>query len=255
MLGAIVVAVALALTSPTPSASPSPDVNADATLVSPIRTISLQAAYTASSYGPAPYRATQIIPRISRFSIGKSLLRVSLPRIQTVNERDSSYGDMQLFYLFQNAGLNRRASYVGLFAQFPTGTGPLTTSKWLAGPAFAYIFSYVPKRRTLGVLVQTAFSIAGPKSAANQSVVTILPIATVRLTNGWFLKWPEAPWTFDLQRGATVIPVGIGIGRSGSLDGVPYLIALSDDTAAIHAHAPQAPKNTIRLYLTFLIRN
>lgn len=253
MLGALALVLALVTPSPAPTAtSASREVSADNTLLTPIRTYSIQASYIAAAYGPGNLRATQIIPRIARFYLGKSLVRVSIPRIQTVNGVDSSYGDMQIFYLVSR-DLKTNGRYAGLFAQLPTGTGPLTSNKWLLGPALAYVASYVPRKRTVAVLVQTAFSVAGPRSAANQSLISILPAATVSIGGGWFLKSPESPWIFDLQRGSTLIPLGLGIGRSAKVDGIPALFSISDEVTVLHANAPQAPKTTIRLYLTFVI--
>jgi hypothetical protein len=255
----VLVTLALVLALVTPSPAPSPtsppsDIGADATLFTPHRTYSIQTSYVAASYGPGSRNATQIVPRIAAFYLGKSLLRISVPRFQTINGVDSSFGDMQFFYLISR-DLKPNGRYAGIFAQVPTGTGPLTTSKWLLGPAFAYVLSYVPNVRTVAVLVQTAFSVAGPRSAANQSAVTILPAATVSIGHGWILKWPESPWVFDLQRGSTLITAGLGIGRTARIDGTPAIIAISDEVTVVHANTPQAPKHTIRLYLTFVLPN
>ncbi|HET9029724.1 MAG TPA: hypothetical protein VFN49_06060 [Candidatus Aquilonibacter sp.] len=245
----------LALATPSPSPSPttsSVDSSADLTLISPIRTYSIAGAYTAATYGRRNLRGAVVIPRIASFHVGHYLMRVTLPRIQTINGIDSAYGDLQLFYLLGNR-LNSGRFYAGLFAQLPTGTGPVTTQKWLLGPAVAYIASFKPQARTVGVLLQSAFSVAGPRSAANQSAISFLPFANIQLRHGWFIKTPESPWLFDLQTGSTLVPVGIGFGRRGKLDAVPYLVALTDEVALIHANAPNAPKNIVRVTITFVL--
>lgn len=254
MIVAAAFILALVTPAPLPSPSPLPEINAAETLISPIRSFSIQAAYTASSYGPGNAHATTIIPRIASFYLGRSLVRVTLPRFQTINGVDSSYGDTQFFYLFQR-GLRERGRYAGFFLQVPTGSGPLTTGKWLAGPALAWIVSFRPRSRTIGFLLQTAFSVAGPRSAGNQSAISFLPIANVQLGNRWFLKTPESPWLFDLQHGSTFVPFGAGLGRSGSLDGVPMLVALTDEVALVHANLPRSPKNVVRFYVTFILKN
>ncbi len=53
--------------------------------------------------------------------------------------------------------------------------------------------------RLIGVLFQTAFSVAGPRSAPGQSAISFLPFATMYLKHGWFLKTPESPCLFDFD--------------------------------------------------------
>ena len=261
MIPGLTLAVALLSTtvSPSPSSSPqgSPasDVSAESAPTTTVRTVSLQTAYTTSTYGPGNFQLLQLIPRIATVRLGKSILRLTLPRIQSLNHVDGGYGDLQIFYLFDERILQGHV-YAGAFVQLPTAAPPLFgTGKWLVGPAAAYVAAFRPGSKVAGVLVQTAFSVAGPRSERNQSIVSILPFATWRIAGPWFLKWPESPWVFDLQRGASFIPLGIGIGRNASLGGTPFLIAISDETALVHANVVNAPKNTIRLYLTFVVRS
>ncbi len=105
------------------------------------------------------------------------------------------------------------------------------------------------------MLFQSFFSVAGPASRANQSLVTLLPFATVRIAGAWFLKWPEAPWQFDLQRGSSLIPLGLGVGRIVTFDSQVVLVSISDETAVVHANVPNAPKNTVRVTFTILVRS
>jgi hypothetical protein len=244
--------------SPAPSTTPQsesadPTVESDPTTT--VKTINIQATYTGASYGPGNLHLSQVIPRIAAFRIGKSLLRLSLPRVQTINGVDSGFSDTQLFYLLQRptrAGIG----FVGLFAQFPTATSRFFgTGKWLIGPAAAYIFAYRPRQLMAGVLLQSAFSVAGAANRANQSALTILPFGTFTIGHGWYLKLAEGPWAFDLQRGATIIPLGLGIGRVGRIDNDPLMIAISDEATVIHANAVNAPKNTIRLTFTVVVRS
>ncbi len=243
-------------TSPTPSPSPPPssstDVTADESLISPVRTYTIQGTYTPSVYGPTHARVEQVIQRLAVFYVGKYLMRVTLPRLQTINGIDSGYGDLQMFYLLSTS--IQRGSYAGIFVSLPTGSPQLFSSqKWLIGPALAHIFESKRGVRTVGVLLQTAFSVAGPRSAPNQAAISLLPFATVKFKNGWFLKTPESPWLFDLQRGQTLIALGGGFGKSIQLVELPCLLSITDEGTIVHANVPNAPKNTLRLTLTFVL--
>ncbi|MGZ3499586.1 MAG: hypothetical protein ACXVAK_18835 [Vulcanimicrobiaceae bacterium] len=239
--------------SATPRASDSSDVTVEGDPTTRIRTITLQATYTGATYGPGSFRATQIIPRIAALYIGKALLRFSLPRFQTINGLDSGLSDMQFFYLLERPFHPGRV-FLGLFAQFPTATSPsFGTGKWLVGPAAAYIFALRPKSAIAGFLVQSAFSVAGAAKRPNQSVVTVLPFGTLRVGHGWYLKLPEAPWIFDLQRGASLIPLGFGVGRTMKVGNDPLLVGISDEATVIHANVINAPKNTVRLTFTVIL--
>ncbi len=248
-------ALAAGTPSPMPSASPQPDIDvtAENDPTTRIKTYSFQAAYTGASYGPGSHQLSQIIPRVAVFDIGKSLLRISLPRAQTINGVASGISDMTVFYLFQRP-VHPGAAFVGIFAHLPTASSRFFgTGKWLAGPAAAYLGVYRPPKEILGVLVQTGFSVAGTSSRSAQSAITVLPIGALALARGWSLKLPEAPWVFDLQHGASLIPLGLGIGYAFRLGGGDaILISISDDTSVVHANVVNAPKNTVRLTFSVL---
>lgn len=252
-LAAAVLALALLTRSPAIAGDDS-DITVDVDPTSTVKTLTLQTTFTGATYGPGNYTATQVITRLAAFRIGKSLVRLSLPRLQTINGLDSGFGDTQLFYLFQ--GRTRSgALFAGVSAQFPTATSPIFgTGKWLAGPAAAYFFAFTPKRTMAGVLLQSAFTVAGASNRRNQSLITFLPFGLFAVGNGWYVKLADAPWVFDLQRGASVIPLGAGLGHVAPIGGQPVLIAITDETTAVHANSINAPKNTIRLSFTMLLR-
>lgn len=262
MFAAILSAVLLLGGSPSPQPTATPQVSQpendvtaeDDPVTARVKSSTLQTTYTGATYGPGNYELTQVIPRLALFQIGKSILRISFPRLQTINYLESGWGDMQMFYLFPRRQEQANRAYIGVSVQLPTATSPiLGTGKWLAGPAAAYLFSYNPKSRLAGILVQSAFTVAGDGSRKTQSVVTVLPFATRFIGGGWYLKWPEAPWLFTLQKGGGgIIPLGLGFGRMFAAADQAILVSLSDEAIVLHANAPNAPKNTIRLTFSFL---
>ncbi|HTJ26500.1 MAG TPA: hypothetical protein VMA36_10065 [Candidatus Limnocylindria bacterium] len=242
--------------SPAPSASPQSSVSADVTVendpATRVRTLTVQGTYTGATYGPGNARGSQVITRLASFYVGKSLLRLSLPRIQTINGVSSGISDMQAFYLVQHPARSG-ATFAGVFMQLPTASKPqFGTGKWLVGPAAAYFFAFKPRRLIAGVLLQTAFSVAGPSSRPNQSAITFLPFGSLDLGHGWYLKLPESPWVFDLQQGRSLIALGLGIGRTTRIGRDPVLVAVSDETTVLRSNTPNAQKNTVRLTFTVI---
>jgi hypothetical protein len=243
--------------TPTPSDSPLPFVPADVTRENDprVQTVNLQGAYTGATYGPGNARASQVLTRVAPLYIGRSVLRLTLPRVMTINGRTGGITDMQAFYIGARP-LRAGVTLFGMSAQFPTASTPqFGTGKWLVGPTVVFIFRYQPRRSTAGTLVQTGFSVAGPSHRPNQSVVTVLPFCVVDLGRSWYVRLPESPWVFDLQRGRSLIPLGLGIGRKTRIGPDPAMVAITDETTVIRANTPNAPKNTVRLMFTLIIHD
>jgi hypothetical protein len=243
--------------SPTPTPSdPSSFVPADVTRENDprVQTVNVQGAYTGATYGPGD-GGSQVLTRVAPFYIGRSVLRITLPRVQTINGVASGITDMQAFYVWGHR-LGAGATFVGMSAQIPTASKPqFGTGKWLVGPTAVYIFGYKPLRSVTGMLLQTGFSVAGPSHRASQSVVTFQPFCAIDLGRGWYVRSPESPWVFDLQRGRSLIPLGLGIGRKTRIGPDPALVAITDETTVVRANTPNAPKNTVRLMFTLIIHD
>jgi hypothetical protein len=242
--------------APTPTQSPSSPAfeYADVTKENDprVRAYTVQGAYTGATYGPGDAHSSQIIARVASFRIGHSFLRLFLPRVQTINGLAGGITDMQALYLFTRP-VRAGIAFLGVTAQLPTASNPrFGTGKWLVGPAAVYFFAYKRRRAVAGFLLQTATSVAGPSRQPNQTVMTFLPLGVANLGRGWFVKWPESPWIFDLQRGRSLITLGLGIGRQARIGPEPILISISDEITVVHANTPNAPKNTVRLTFTVI---
>jgi hypothetical protein len=126
--------------------------------------------------------------------------------------------DMQLFDLFvmpvPDAEQTGFRWGFGPYFIFPTSTDQSTgNGSWQVGPAWA--FSWEIDRLKFAGLFQQATSFAytsgHSKSAAS---ITIQPIITYQLGQGWYLKSSDANWKINFRhRSSTEIPVSVGLGK------------------------------------------
>ena len=240
--------------APAPAASTIPiDVEADdADPDAPARTWTVVSAYTGSSYAKANLGLWQFTLRQATLRLGQSLLRVSFPSLQSVQGTASGWGDMQLFYLAEKPVRNGHFG-VGLSFSIPTANGSgVGSGKWSLGPAAGYGNVNRKARVFTGFLMQSFFAVAGLSWRAGQSLVLFQPIVLKDLGAGWSLRSADANWAFDLVRGSTVIPLSLGVGKLLGQGAQRFNIALADEITVVHANAPSAPKNTIKLTTSML---
>jgi hypothetical protein len=240
--------------SPAPSTTPSliEQQSADVDPTSPVEAWTFAGVYTGSTYGPGNFRSLQIIPREEVLRLGTSLLRATLPPIRTIQGVDSGFGDAQLFYLFAHDVPHGRLG-IGFSTLFPTATDPkLGTGKWSIGPSAAYVKLNRKARFLGGFLVQSFFSFAGPSWRHSVSTVALQPVFVKQLAAGWSLRSADATWTFDLQRGSSIVPISLGVGKLLHVGAQTLNVVLADEATLVHANAPNAPKNTARLIIRIM---
>lgn len=232
-----------------PSASPLPiEVeSADVDPTSPVKAWTVLGTYTGATYGPGNFPVTQILAREEVLRVGSSLLRATLPPVVTIRGVDSGFGDAVVFYLATRRTATRGLG-IGLSGTFPTATDArLGTGKWNLGPSVAYAAIDRSSRLLAGFLVQSFFSYAGPSWRHSQSLVTFQPAVVKQLGGGWSVRSADATWAFDLERGSSVVPLSFGVGKLVKLGQQTLNIVLVDVGTVVHANAPNAPKNTLKL--------
>jgi hypothetical protein len=240
----------------TPAAPGTPSVieqeSADVDPTSPTEAWTFIGAYTGSTYGPGSLRLLQIIPREEILRIGSSLLRATLPPIRTIQGVDSGFGDAQVFYLFASHVSQGRLG-IGFDLSVPTATDPsLGSGKWSIGPSLGYVRLNRKARLIGGALVQTFFSVAGPSWRRPQSLAALQPILVAQLGSGWSVRSADSTWTFDMQRGSSIVPVSLGVGKLVHIGKQTFSLILSDEATVVHANAPNAPKNTMRFFIRII---
>ncbi len=226
--------------------------SADVDPTSPTEAWTFIGAYTGSTYGPGDLRLLQIIPREEILRVGSTLLRATLPPIRTINGVDSGFGDAQLFYLFAQHVSQGRLG-IGFDLSVPTASDPtLGSGKWSVGPSVGYAKINRKARLIGGALIQTFFSVAGPSWRRSQSLVAVQPVVVAQLGSGWSVRSADATWTFDMQRGASIVPVSLGVGKLAHIGKQSFNFILSDEMTVVHANAPNAPKNTVRFQIRII---
>ena len=236
---------------PEPAATSTPppleEESADVDPTSPIKAWTLLGTYTGATYGPGNLPVTQIVAREEVLRLGNSLVRATLPPVVTVRGVTGGLGDAVVFYLATRRNATQGFG-LGLSATFPTASDPrLGTGKWNAGPSVAFAAINRSSHMLAGFLVQSFFSYAGPSWRRDQSLVTFQPAVVKQLPGGWSLRSADATWAFDLERGSSIIPISFGIGKLFKVGDQSLNVVLVDVGTVVHANAPNAPKNTLKL--------
>jgi hypothetical protein len=240
--------------TPAPHGTPSTieQESADVDPTSPTEAWTFIGAYTGSTYGPGDLRLLQIIPREEILRIGTSLLRATLPPIRTIQGVDSGFGDAQVFYLFAHHIAQGRLG-IGFDVSVPTASSAdLGSGKWSIGPSVGFVKLNRKARFIGGALLQTFFSVAGPSWRHAQSLIAFQPILVAQLRGGWSLRSADSTWTFDMERGASIMPLSLGISKLAHIGKQTFNFILSDEATVVHANAPNAPKNTLRFFIRII---
>ncbi len=100
----------------------------------------------------------------------------------------------------------------GVSAILPSATDPaLGTQKWSAGPAFGGLVS--SGKFLGGGIILTNFSFAGNSERADVKAMTIQPIGSYGLSNGWSVELSEMNFGYDFNsKSWTSIPLGVRLG-------------------------------------------
>ena len=221
-----------------------------------IKAWTLQSLYTGASYGPAYSRISQLVLRDDVLQVGKSLLRVTLPRYAWVTSPNGTIrglGDTFLAYLFALPATAGNHFGLGLNAVVPTATkSQLGIDSWAIGPAAAQLHVNPAGSFASGFFFQSYFSVAGPANRRYQSVIFFQPLTVARLGSGWSVRSADALWTFDMHDGSTLVPLSLGIGKLMPAGRNSINLVLSDSVVLIHAHAPNSPKSTLKLIIRWM---
>lgn len=144
------------------------------------------------------------------------IFRFTMPLPVTSPDNNSrtitGVGDLNIFDIFPFA-LKKAKMEVGIGPQFtfPTASETVTgTGKWQAGVA---LLGIAPRKWGLaGGLVTWQHSFAGDKNRPTQNGHAAQPLVLYNLPKAWYLR-STATWSFDLERGHYVIPIGAGAGK------------------------------------------
>jgi hypothetical protein len=192
------------------------------------------------------------------------LMRPTLPLVTVPRGRGAAtrteFGDMQLVDLAVMPWPDERETGlrwgIGPYLVFPTATSHSAgASSWQAGPAFA--FRYVPLKGLLvAALVQQAFSFAYTTPQASPvTVLTIQPMVSYQLGQGWYLRSSDATWTFHLRHGtSTTIPLSAGLGKVWrTAGGLALNASVSGEWMTYRQYEAQTEQFSLNFQITILL--
>jgi len=165
-------------------------------------------------------------------------------------------GDTQLFDL---AVLPWPAVETGLrLGLGPTFVFPTATSKsagqgsWQAGPAFAAVYTGVPKL-LVGFLLQNPVSFAYTSSDRTaQNTLAVQPAILFHLWDGFYLRSVDATWVYGWRHHSPILlPLSLGVGRVMVRPGLPPLnFYVSGQWMAYHEYSPVTSKWSVNFGMT-----
>lgn len=168
-------------------------------------------------------------------------------------------GDTQIFDLFVAPWPHTQSEIrwgLGPYLVLPTASSRSAgQSAWQLGPAFAFRFRPIPSL-LLGALIQQATSFAYTSSDATPvTSVTVQPMITYSLDDGWYVSSNEATWTFNLRHEtSTKIPFSAGFGKVWKFANDMALNAsLSGEWMFYRQFAPDEEQFTLKFQLTLLL--
>jgi hypothetical protein len=186
---------------------------------------------------------------------------VTIPEGKGASTR-TEFGDTQIFDLFVMPWPYSHESEIrwglGPYLVLPTASSRSAgQGAWQLGPAFAFRYRPVPSL-LLGALIQQATSVAytSPNRAPVTSL-TVQPMITYSLNDGWYIGCNEATWTFNLRHEtSTTIPLSVGFGKIWKFENDLALNAsLSGEWMIYRQFAPDEEQFTLKFQVTLLLQN
>ena len=196
--------------------------------------LNLQNYYASSLYG-VPDRSTNTTWIRGVVPISRTVTRASLPlatRPSGSTESVSGLGDFNIFTAYLFVSNPTTSIGAGPLLVVPTATDDaLGQGKWQAGAA-AVAFKVTPLVQFGGLLTWQG-SIAGDEDRPNTSILAAQPFVMWQLGGGTYLR-STGLWTFDLNSGDYVVPIGFGLGQVIKSGKIVYNIFLEPQFSILH---------------------
>jgi hypothetical protein len=136
---------------------------------------------------------------------------LTMPTAVTTPGGSTGFGDVRFVDIAVFRPVPRVVWGIGPTFVFPTATRDDTgQGKWQIGPAAAMAFT--TRRWSLGFLAQNPISYAGDADRKETNALFLVPFATYRLGDGWFLR-AQPQMAFNWKTGNQVVPIDLGAGR------------------------------------------
>jgi hypothetical protein len=181
------------------------DRNANATVIQPVLPISLGENYLV---------------------VRPSLPFVYVPTIRQLQGGNYGLGDVSMQAYFVPKPTGNLTWGFGPTFLFPTASDrTLGFGKWGIGPALVAVWQ--GERLTVGGQIRNYWSVAGDGGRPNVSQLTVTPLVTYILGNGWYLvSAPVITAFWNIPGEKWVIPIGGGIGKIFKISDRPFSISV-----------------------------
>jgi hypothetical protein len=195
--------------------------------VSPLMQLRLQDQYGVSYRNADSYSNAALFQGVFPSALGggwgsgaKSLIvRATIPYVTTPKvdgNRSTGMGDMSVLGFFVTDWLPKGQIFAwGPSLSVPTSgnneaTGP---GQWQAGPAAVYFNANTPTIQW-GLMMYQNWSFSKTRdNATKQSTLSIQPIFTKHLNNGWYVALPDSPNTYNFETKRWALNLGGVVGR------------------------------------------
>jgi hypothetical protein len=184
---------------------------------------------------------------------------ITVPRNKTASTT-TGLDDIQLLDLFvmpwPDENQTRFRWGLGPYFVFPTSTTQFSGhGAWQLGPAWAFSFREVPHLNVAGLFQQaTSFAYSSSHSVPVSSI-TIQPILSYELGDGWYVKSGDATWTINLRHNtSTEMPLSAGFGKVVDLEGgYSFDMSTAAEWTVYRQFSPQTEQFTLRFQLNLLL--
>jgi len=179
-----------------------------------------------------------------------NIFRITLPTFTNTPSGRTGVGDTTVFNLTVfNESWGRWGA--GVAGSLPTAREGLGFDKWTAGPAFGFVNSS-SKQVNWGAFVQTFFSFAGDKDAANVGIINLQPIFSYQLGDGRSLSLGNSAFVYDTHNSRWAsLNLGLNYGQVVSFAGHKWRPNIEADYDLKNDYGN--PKWTIRASIVLLL--
>lgn len=243
----LAIAATLALAATAAFAQEHEDINSANNPLTPKITINFQDYFIPSFIDlPEDKHANQFLLRglIPSDVFGlPQLIRFTLPVATSPDGTDgyvTGIGDLTLIDLFVLPKVGDVTLAAGPVLVIPTATeDELGSGKWQAGAAGVVV---APQSwGLLAGLVTYQTSFAGSDLRDDVNLLTVQPIVNINLDEGFYLR-SSATWNFNMESGASYIPVGLGVGKVFQLEKGITMNAFIEPQYTVWHDGPGAPR-------------
>jgi hypothetical protein len=177
--------------------------------------------YNADSYSQAVIGQVVVPVALPSKAVPMLITRTTIPYVTTPDlgepvNRKHGFGDTDLLTFFiPNFGLKGHTFGFGASAGIPTGGDNEYTGsgQWTLGPTFVYLNTKT-KGIQWGLLAFQDFDVSSTRSdAADVDKISLQPIFTWHLSEGWYISAPDLPQVYDNETNEWSLNLGAVVGR------------------------------------------